>query len=183
MRRRISASSTQGPRRWGVCIPAPVCLQVRLLPLGEGQSFSNTCLLPHVQTKLNVQLPCQLVQGRHWAWEGGALTSHTSLLILLVPCQLLIVLQRHLLQEALPEQPKRETVTLSSDSYFLTCSLAAQRLKRLPPMQDTWVRSLGQEDPLEKEMATHSSILVWRIPWAEEPGRLQSTGLQRVGHD
>ena len=46
-----------------------------------------------------------------------------------------------------------------------------------------WVRFLGQEDPLEKEMATHSSILAWEIPWAEEPGRLQSTGSQKVGHD
>ena len=59
----------------------------------------------------------------------------------------------------------------------------AQRLKRLPAMWETWVRSLGQEDPLEKEMATHSSILAWRIPWTEEPGELQSMGSQRVGHD
>ena len=58
-----------------------------------------------------------------------------------------------------------------------------QRLKRLPIMWETWVQSLGQEDPLEKEMATHSSILAWRIPWTEEPGGLQSTGSQRVGHD
>ena len=57
------------------------------------------------------------------------------------------------------------------------------RLKHLPPMQETQVQSLGQEDPLEKEMATHSSILAWRIPWMEEPGRLQSTGSQRGGHD
>ena len=49
-------------------------------------------------------------------------------------------------------------------------------------MQETWVQSLGQEDPLEEEMATHSSILAWRILWTEEPGRLQSTGAQRVGH-
>ena len=56
-------------------------------------------------------------------------------------------------------------------------------VKLLPAMQETWVRSLGQEDPLEKEMATHSSILAWKIPWMEEPGRLQSTGSQRVGHD
>ena len=62
-------------------------------------------------------------------------------------------------------------------------SLVAQRLKHLPGMQETRVQSLGQEDPLEKEMATHSSILAWRIPWREEPGRLQSTGSQRVGHD
>ena len=56
----------------------------------------------------------------------------------------------------------------------------AQRLKCLPAMQETWVRSLGREDPLEKEMATHSSILAWRIPWTEEPGGLLSTGSQRV---
>ena len=62
-------------------------------------------------------------------------------------------------------------------------SLVAQRLKRLPTMRETWVRTLGWEDPLEKEMATHSSILAWRIPWTEEPGGLQSTGSQRVGHD
>ena len=62
-------------------------------------------------------------------------------------------------------------------------SLVAQRVKRLPAMRETWVRSLGQEDPLEKEMATHSSILDWGIPLTVEPGRLQSLGLQRVGHD
>ena len=50
-------------------------------------------------------------------------------------------------------------------------------------VQETWVQSLGQEDPLEKELATHSSILVWKIPWAEEPGGPQSVGLQRVRHD
>ena len=62
-------------------------------------------------------------------------------------------------------------------------SLVAQRLKRLPAMQETWVRSLGQEDSLEKEMAPYSSILAWRIPWMEEPSGLQSIGSQRVGHD
>ena len=61
--------------------------------------------------------------------------------------------------------------------------LVAQRLKHLPGIQDTRVRSLGWEDPLEKEMATHSSTLAWRIPWREEPGRLQSMGLKRVRHD
>ena len=59
----------------------------------------------------------------------------------------------------------------------------AQRLKLLPPMWETWVRSLGREDPLEKEMAIHSSTLAGKIPWTEEPGRLQSTGSQRVGDD
>ena len=59
----------------------------------------------------------------------------------------------------------------------------AQMVKRLPTMQETWVQSLGQEFTLEKEMATHSSIFAWKIPWMEEPGRLQSIGSQRVGHN
>ena len=62
-------------------------------------------------------------------------------------------------------------------------SLVVQTVKRLPTMQETQVRSLGWEDPLEKEMATHSSTLAWKIPWMEESGRLQSIGSQRVGHD
>ena len=66
---------------------------------------------------------------------------------------------------------------------LMRASLGAQRLKRLPPMRETRVRSLDQEDPLEKEMAIHSSILAWRIPWTEKPSRLQSMGSQRVGHD
>ena len=56
-------------------------------------------------------------------------------------------------------------------------------VKCLPAMPETYVRSLGWEDPLEKEMATHSTILAWKIPWTEEPGRLQSMGFQRVGHN
>ena len=62
-------------------------------------------------------------------------------------------------------------------------SLVAQTVKRLPAMRETQVRFLGEEDPLEKEMAIHSSTLAWKIPWTEEPDRLQSTGLQRVGHN
>ena len=61
-------------------------------------------------------------------------------------------------------------------------SLVAQMVKNLPAMQETQVQSLGWENPLEKGMATHSSILAWRIPWTEEPGGLQSMGSQRVGH-
>ena len=56
-------------------------------------------------------------------------------------------------------------------------------VKNLPAIQEPWVQSLSREDPLEKEMATHSSILVWRIPWKEEPGTPQSLGSQRIGHD
>ena len=59
----------------------------------------------------------------------------------------------------------------------------AQKVKNLPAMLETRVRSPGQEDPLEKGMATHSSILAWEIPWTEEPGGVQSTGSERIGHD
>ena len=62
-------------------------------------------------------------------------------------------------------------------------SLVAQMVKHRPAMRETWVRSLGQEDPLEKEMAIHSSTLAWKIPWTEDPDRVQSMGSQRVGHD
>ena len=61
--------------------------------------------------------------------------------------------------------------------------LMAQTVKHLPAMWETWVQSLGQEDPLEKEVATYSSTLAWEIPWTEEPGRLQSMGLQRVRYN
>ena len=70
---------------------------------------------------------------------------------------------------------------LQADS--LPTSLVAQRLKHLPGMQETQVQSLSLEDPLKKEMATHSRTLDWRIPWREEPGRLQSMGSQRILHD
>jgi len=62
-------------------------------------------------------------------------------------------------------------------------SLVAEMLKYLPSIQETWVQSLGQKDPLEEGMASHSSILAWRIPWREEPGRLPSMGSQRVRHN
>ena len=80
----------------------------------------------------------------------------------------------HITYKCPPVYPK------SSSDHL--ASLVAQRLKCLPAMQETRLRSLSQEDPLEKEMATHSSILAWRIPWREEPGGLQSMGSQRVGH-
>ena len=63
-------------------------------------------------------------------------------------------------------------------AYLPKSSLVAHLVKSLPAMQETWVQSLGCEDPLEKKMATHSSILAWKIPWTEEPGRLQSMGSQ-----
>ena len=74
---------------------------------------------------------------------------------------------------------------LMSQKYTLNkvSTLVAQVVKSLPAVWETRVRSLGLEDPLEKEMATHSSTLAWKISWTEEPGRLQSMGSQRAGHD
>ena len=77
----------------------------------------------------------------------------------------------------------KSSLTYQEDIGSFRIYLVAQMIKNLPAMQETWVRPLGWEDPLEKEMATHSSIIPWRIPWTEEPARLQSTGSQRVGHD
>ena len=72
---------------------------------------------------------------------------------------------------------------LNLSQRVLLASLVAQMVKGLPAIQETWVQSLGGEDPLEEDIATHSSILAWRIPWMEEPGGLQSMGLKRVRHD
>ena len=67
--------------------------------------------------------------------------------------------------------------------FFNMTSLVAQMVKRLSTIRETWVQSLGREDPLEKKMAIYSSTIAWKIPWTEEPDRLQLMGLQRVGHD
>ena len=78
---------------------------------------------------------------------------------------------------------RREGHIANECTFIFQLSLVAQTVKNLPPMQETWVQSLGQEDPLEKGIATHSSILAWEITWTEEPGGLQSIGSKRVGHD
>ena len=74
-------------------------------------------------------------------------------------------------------------ITSAFNGELNPCIYVAQTVKNLPAMQETQVQSLDWEDLLEKEMAPHSSILAWKIPWTEEPGRLQSMGSQRVGHD
>ena len=78
---------------------------------------------------------------------------------------------------------EEENFVFSVYVLLLWASLVAQTVKNLLPMQETWARSLGREDPLEKGMAAHSSIPAWRIPWTEEPGGLQSLGLPRVRHN
>ena len=97
-----------------------------------------------------------------WLWWQGSLWSRVPEFSTLLIHKIFILIGNYV--------PKR-------------ASLVAQRLNCLPAVRETWVRSLGREDTLEKEMATHSSILAWRIPRTEEPGGVQSTGSQRVGHD
>ena len=82
-----------------------------------------------------------------------------------------------------PTSPALVGGFFTTEPPHLGSSLIVQSVKNLPAVQETWVRSLGQKDPLEKEMATHPSILAWRIPWTEEPGGLQPTGSQRVRQD
>ena len=81
------------------------------------------------------------------------------------------------------KDPSRKKAFFVVGFIFIGSFLVAQMVKKLSAMQETWIRSLSQEDPLEKGMVTHSSILAWRTPWTEEPGGLQSMGLQRAGHD
>ena len=110
---------------------------------------------------LNRNLECmrkQTIQKASWGWE----VPHTFWILTVsqnIPCLLWLFML----------------------SYG--ASLMAQTVKNLPAMRETWVQSPGWEDPLEKEMATHSSILAWRIPWTEEPGRLQSKGSKRAGQE
>ena len=108
----------------------------------------------------------------------GCLSFYCWVVAVLYIFQILVLCQMYDLQKAssrLVGHPPREKQE--------TSSLVAQTVKRLSAMQETRVRSLGWKDPLEKEMAAHSSILAWEIPWTAEPGRLLSMGSQRVGHD
>ena len=81
------------------------------------------------------------------------------------------------------QDSKRDTAVKNCILDSGGASLVVQMVKPLPAVWETWVQSLGREDPLEEEMAPHSSTLAWKIPWTEEPGRLRSMGSQRVGHD
>ena len=112
-----------------------------------------------------------------WSLEGEdplekGIATHSSILVWRIPWT---------------EEPGRlqsmGSPRVTHDYTWLRASLVAQTVKRLSAMQETRVRSLSWEDPLEKEMAIHSSILAWKIPWTAEPGRLPSMGSQRVGHD
>ena len=96
----------------------------------------------------------------------------------------MVITEKSTITNAEELMEKRESsYTVGGNKYKLSpwgigASLVAQMVKHLPAMRETWVQSMGWEDPLEKEMATHSSTLAWKIPWTEDPGRLQSMGLQ-----
>ena len=106
--------------------------------------------------------------GREDPLEEG-MTTHSSILAWIIPWT---------------EEPGGlQSMELQGVRHDWATDTLAQTVKNPPAMQETQVQSLGQKDPLEKGMATHSRILAWRIPWTEEPGGLQSTGSQRVGHD
>ena len=92
-------------------------------------------------------------------------------------------LQKFIFQNKIQSYLTVSTDSNQFDAFIKRASLVAQRVKNLPTMWETHVQSLGREDPLEKEMATHSSTLAWKLPWTEKPGRVQSMGSQRVGHD
>ena len=85
--------------------------------------------------------------------------------------------------QSMGSQSRTQLKRFSTHVHIHWNSLVAQTVKSLPAVQETWVQSLGREDPLEKEMATHSSIFAWKTPWTEKPGRLQSMGSKRVRHD
>ena len=108
--------------------------------------------------------------GRHYSLHRSLLRSHK------IPLKTWVHLK-------LPLYPRVTTAKKQSPHIINRASMVAQMVTRLPAMLENWVWSPGKEDPLEKEMATHSCILAWKIPWTKEPSRLQSMGLQRVRHD
>ena len=99
------------------------------------------------------------------------------------PTPQLSVLSITSLQTLEKKNPSKSDRIFCKSFIEVASSLVTQTVKNLSAMWETWVQSPGQEDPLDKKMATHSNTLAWKIPWTEEPGRLQSMGLQRVGHD
>ena len=106
----------------------------------------------------------------------------------LTPVRMVIIEKSTITNAKEPMEKSEPSYTVGGNKCKLSLwgigvSLVAQTVKHLPAMLETRVQSMGWEDPLEKEMATHSSTLAWKIPWTEEPGSLQSMGLQRVGHD
>ena len=173
------------------------CLQVAWLHVGRnGCSLSHLfgCQLPepgnawfpvtpfqHWPGNLSASATTLALPQHHFSGESGpgqmrVKHSHPPLLYMLASSFPGLLATYHpVLPLPLFQVPGRALLT--------PLSLVAQTVKNLPATQETGVQSLGWEDALKKEKATHSSILAWKIPWTEEPGRLQSTGSQRVGHD
>ena len=118
---------------------------------------------------------------RSLGWEDPLekeMATHSSILAWRIPW-----IEEPSRLQSMGSQSRTQLKRFSMHVHMHWTSLVAQTVKSLPTVLETWVQSLGWEDPLEKEMATHSSILVWKTPWTEKPGRLQSTGSKRVRHD
>ena len=127
-------------------------------------------------------------------WIGTALNLQVTLGSIVILINLILLIHEHssyfflLFDSTFLQLPSYASITSLLLSFgnilpLLSSSLVAQMVKRLPTMKEFQVQSLGWDDPLEKEMAIHSSTIVWNIPWTGEPGRLQSMGSQRVGHN
>ena len=137
------------------------------MPLAKAPSLARPHCAPHLDTQLDMMSP-SFFQCRNSA-------NHNWLLNIIF---ITLVVESKARSHAM-----NYMVFLNFELYVLLDFSIAQMVKNLPAMQEAWVQSLDQEDPLEKEMATHSSILAWRNPWTEEPGELQSLGSQRVRHN
>ena len=157
-----------------------------------GRDFINTCI------KLNLKRPpdhCRFLCNFSCIWWGNVFGAGLGIRVADEPTPLyhgLYPVSRgwrppaaySLLPDCSTFGPRQySALSALCTEQMARASLVAQTVKHLPAMWETWIQSLGWEDPLEKEMTTHSSTLAWKIPWTEEPGRLQSKGTQRVGRD
>ena len=149
------------------------------------QGFLQVFFLSPTWTFMILQKKTNCVLSRYWR-AGSAFAVMCSLLGMFFFCRSQVLLQASV-QKSLYQTSLLHPLPLphfpSTLCLNIRASPVAQMVKHLPAMWETQVQSLGQKDPLKKEMATHSSTLAWKIPWTEEPGMLQSMGSQRVGHN
>ena len=145
-------------------------------------------LLPPIPPSIRVfsnESTLRMRRPKYWSFSFNIIPSkeHPGPISFRMDCLDILAVQGTL--KSLLQHHNSKASVLWCSAFFIVqlTSLVAQRVKRLPIMQETWVRSLGREDPLEKEMAIHSSTLAWKIPWTDEPDRLQSMRLQTVGRD
>ena len=161
-----------------------LCHEGEDIIMGQWEPAVSLCLVRIQQEdRLGREISAELNMLATWSRISSFPNCEKCFYCLSHPVYSVLLGQPELIHTIIQEVGQNRCEVQERDWGKVMASLMAQRIKHLPVMQETRVRSLGWEDPLEKEMATHSSILAWRIPWIEEPGGLQSTGSQRVGHD